>query len=244
VAACATHAGARHRPAHAVRFVYFPLVKAPNHALRVVLADDHHFFLEGLRGMLAADGMVVVGEASDGADAIALAREMAPDIVVIDLKMPRVSGVEAVREIAAASPDVHVFVLTVSADEADAIDAIAAGACGYLLKDTRADELVGAIRLAAGGHAVLSREVVRALVARVRADAHAAEQTQSDALALTTRELEVLRLIADGADNATIGRELSISKHTVKQYVTNIFEKLGVDSRVRAAVYAVRKGLT
>jgi two-component system nitrate/nitrite response regulator NarL len=218
-------------------------VTAPNTALRVVLADDHHFFREGLHGMLATDGMVVVGEARDGAGAIELAREVVPDVVVIDLKMPQVSGVEALREIRATSPDIHVLVLTVSADAADALEALAAGACGYLLKDTRADELVGAIRLAASGHAVLSREVVRALVARVHTDAHAAEQANDDALALTARELEVIRLMADGADNAAIGRELSISRHTVKQYVTNIFEKLGVQSRVQAAVYAVRKGL-
>lgn len=223
--------------------VYFSPVKPSNHALRVVLADDHHFFREGLHGMLAADGMIIVGEASDGAGAIELTRELVPDVVVVDLKMPQVSGVEALRQIATSSPDIHVLVLTVSADAADALEALAAGACGYLLKDTRADELVGAIRLAAGGHAVISREVARALVARVRTDAHAAEQANDDALALTARELEVIRLIADGADNATIGRELSISRHTVKQYVTNIFEKLDVQSRVQAAVYAVRKGL-
>lgn len=214
-----------------------------NHALRVVLADDHHFFREGLRGILAADGISVVGEAADGAGAVALTRDLAPDVVVVDLKMPKLSGIEAVREIAAVSPAVHVIVLTVSADDADAIDALGAGACGYLLKDTRADELVGAIRLAASGHAVLSREVVRALVAHVRSESLLGDQGNGDGLALTARELDVIRLIAEGADNAAIGRELSISRHTVKQYVTNIFEKLGVQSRVQAAVYAVRRGL-
>jgi two-component system, NarL family, nitrate/nitrite response regulator NarL len=218
-------------------------VKASDHGVRVVLADDHHFFREGLHGMLVADGMTIVGEAADGAGAIALARELAPDIVVIDLNMPEVSGVDALREIVATNPDARVVVLTVSTDETDALEALAAGACGYLLKDTRADELVGAVRLAAGGHAVLSREVVRALVTRVRTDNRAVGQEEGDGLALTARELEVLRLITNGADNATIGRELSISKHTVKQYVTNIFEKLGVGSRVEAAVYAVRTGL-
>jgi DNA-binding NarL/FixJ family response regulator len=218
-------------------------MESPDSALRVVLADDHHFFREGLRGMLAADGMAVVGEATDGAGAVTLARELAPDVVVIDLKMPNASGVDALRQIATASPDAQLVVVTVSADEVDVLEALAAGACGYLLKDTRADELVGAIRLAAGGHAVLSRDVLRALVARVRADSQTAEQARSEAPALTARELEVIRLIADGADNVAIGRELSISRHTVKQYVTNIFEKLGVQSRVQAAVYAVRQGL-
>lgn len=193
--------------------------------------------------MLTAGGMTVVGEATDGARAIALARELAPDVVVIDLKMPNVSGVDAIRQIAGPGSDINLVVLTVSTDESDAIEALAAGACGYLLKDTHPDELVGSIRLAADGHAVLSREVVRALVAQVRADNHATAQATGKEYALTERELEITRMIVDGANNATIGRALSISKHTVKQHVTNIFEKLGVQSRVQAAVYAVRKGL-
>jgi len=199
--------------------------------------------------MLAAEGISVVGEANDGARAVKLARELAPDVVVIDLKMPNASGIDAIRQLAALSPDACVVVLTVSADESDALDALAAGASCYLLKDTRADELVGAIRLAAEGHAVLSREIARALVAHVRVEnrnaerVRDAERSRENGLALTARELDVIRLIAEGADNAEIGRELSISRHTVKQYVTNIFEKLGVQSRVQAAVYAVRKGL-
>jgi DNA-binding NarL/FixJ family response regulator len=208
-----------------------------------VIADDHHFFREGLRGMLEADGMVVVGEAADGAEAAALARELMPDVVVMDLSMPGVSGADAVRRITMRST-VQVIVLTVSADDADVLEAIVAGACGYLLKDTPGEELVGGIRQAAGAYAVLPRETVRTLVTRVRAvDRAAAEQASSDAPALTARELEVLRLVADGADNAAIGRQLSISRHTVKHYVTNIFQKLGVGSRVEAAVYAVRTGL-
>jgi two-component system nitrate/nitrite response regulator NarL len=226
-------------------------------ALRVVIADDHRLFREGLRGMLQDAGITVVGEASDGADAVALAQKLEPEVVVLDLSMPGISGLQALRMIAQSNPAVQTVVLTVSAEDADVLEALAAGACGYLLKDTRADLLADSIRQAAEGHMVLSGEVAQALMLRVRADADAnavraeakaeamAETGEGDGgrPALTPREEEVLRLIAQGADNVAIGRELSISPHTVKQYVTNIFEKLGVRSRVQAAVYAVRAGL-
>lgn len=209
----------------------------------VVLADDHHFFREGLRGMLDAAGVRVVGEASDSAGAVELARRLKPDIVLIDLRMPDEPGIEAVREIVASCPDTRTVVLTVSSEETDVLEAMAAGACGYLLKDARADELAAAVRLAAAGHAVLAQQVADTLIAQVHQRRRAAAQAVEDGSALTARELEVIRLIAEGADNAQIGRELSISRHTVKQYVTNIFQKLGVASRVEAAVDAVRKGL-
>ncbi|MFI5005532.1 MAG: response regulator [Solirubrobacterales bacterium] len=221
-------------------------------ALRVVIADDHRLFRDGLRGTLVDAGMEVVGEACDGAEAVALTLELAPDVVVLDLKMPGVSGLEALRLLANGSSEVQAVVLTVSTEDADVLEALEAGACGYLLKDTRADRLAESIRQAAEGHMVLSSEVARALMMRVRADADAnavrAEAAadappMSNRPALTPREEEVLRLIAEGADNVAIGLELSISPHTVKQYVTNIFEKLGVRSRVQAAVYAVRAGL-
>jgi DNA-binding NarL/FixJ family response regulator len=230
---------------------YFPPVTAQS-ALRVVIADDHRLFRDGLRGTLEGAGMAVVGEASDGAGALALVHELAPDVVVLDLKMPGISGLEALRQIERSSPDVQAVVLTVSAEDADVLEALRAGACGYLLKDTRTDRLADGIKQAAEGHMVLSSEVAQALMARVRADAdanavraeaEAGEAAVDERPALTPREEEVLRLIAEGADNAAIGLELSISPHTVKQYVTNIFEKLGVRSRVQAAVYAVRAGL-
>jgi len=217
-------------------------VGAANNELRVVLVDDHHLFRTGLREMLETDGIVVVGEATDGARAVKLVREMAPDATIVDLKMPNTPGIGAIREIVAEDPDARLLALTVSAREADVIEALAAGALGYLLKDTHPDELVRGVRLVAKGHAVLSGDVARAL-ARSRRDSQAAEVAADDDVALTPRELEVLRLIAEGADNVTIGRELSISKHTVKQYVANLFEKLGVGNRVEAAVYGVRNGL-
>jgi DNA-binding NarL/FixJ family response regulator len=221
-------------------------VETPDKALRVVLADDHHFFREGLRGVLTADGMTVVGEAVDGAEAVTLTHELTPDVVVIDLNMPNSPGVDAIRRIVASNPTVAVVVLTVSADGADALEALEAGACSYLLKDTRTDELAGCIRQAAGGQTVLSRQVAQTLTSRAQKnllDNGAAEHARTDLPALTTRETEVLLLLVNGADNATIGRELSISPHTVKQYMTHIFEKLEVSSRVQAAVYAVRAGM-
>ena len=211
-----------------------------------MLADDHHFFREGLRGVLVADGIAVVGEAVNGAEAVALTRELTPDVVVIDLNMPGSRGIDAIPRILASSPGVEVVVLTVSTDGDDVLQALSAGACSYLVKDTRTDELAGCIRQAASGQAVLSREAAQALTSRALTNAledGTAEQARSDLPALTDRETEVLQLLVDGADNATIGRELSISPHTVKQYMTNIFEKLEVNGRVQAAVYAVRAGL-
>jgi two-component system, NarL family, nitrate/nitrite response regulator NarL len=229
-------------------------------ALRVVIADDHQLFREGLRGTLQDAGMAVVGEASDGAEAVALARKLAPDVLVLDLNMPGVSGLQALRQIARGDENIQAVVLTVSAEDRDVLAALAAGACGYLMKDTRVDRLAAGIEQAAEGHMVLSSDVAQALRAYVRAGARAesAEAAQAEELAaaaveeahapgkplaLTPREAEVLRLIVEGADNVAIGVALSISPHTVKQYVTNIFEKLGVRSRVQAAVYALRAGL-
>ena len=169
----------------------------PGNALRVVLADDHHFFREGLRGMLESAGVSVVGEARDGAEAVALAAELKPDVVVIDLDIPDAAGAEALRRIATASPEARVVVLTASAEEAEVLEALEAGACSYILKDTQADELVGGIRQTAVGQVVLSREIVRALVKRASPNEEAANRSQPvvDRPALTTREMDVLRLI-------------------------------------------------
>ncbi len=259
------HIGRARRGAVRAMF-YFPLVTASTNALRVVIADDHQLFREGLRGMLQEAGMEVVGEAADGADAVALVQELRPQVAVLDLNMPGTSGLQALRRIARSNPDIQTVVLTVSAEDGDVVEALAAGACGYLLKDTHVDRLADGIRQAAAGHMVLSRDVAKTLIARVRAEAEAqaaredgsmasdggsavavaatvAEATEEEHPPLTPREREVLGLIVEGADNVAIGRALSISPHTVKQYVTNIFEKLGVRSRVQAAVYAVRTEL-
>jgi two-component system nitrate/nitrite response regulator NarL len=208
-------------------------------ALRIVLADDHQLFREGLRGMLEAEGMAVVGEAGGAEEAVRLARELAPDVLVMDLNMGASSGLDAITRITAKNADIRVVALTVSAERSDMLRALAAGARGYLLKDTMADQLTTCIRQAAEGQIVLSSVVADVL----RSQARAGVQGVRDSIALTPRETQVLRLIADGANNVAIGRELSISHHTVKRYVKNIFEKLGVRSRVQAAVHATRVGL-
>lgn len=256
------------------RLFYFPPVAASTNALRVVIADDHQLFREGLKGMLQDAGMEVVGEAADGAEAAALVQKLEPEVAVLDLNMPGTSGLQALRRIARSNPDIQTVVLTVSTEDEDVVEALAAGACGYLLKDTHVDRLADGIRQAAAGHLVISGEVAGALVARIRAEAEVQDRTTEagtgregagaaaehespsgagaaaaekevvdERPALTPREQEVLRLIVKGADNVAIGQELSISPHTVKQYVTNIFEKLGVHSRVQAAVHAVRAEL-
>ncbi len=193
--------------------------------------------------MLESEGIVVVGEAADGAEAVRLTAELAPDLVVLDLRMPGGTVGETIAGIAATGHATRVAVLTVSAAQADVIEALAGGADSYLLKDTPAEQLVGGIRLTAAGSAVLSEQASDTLVAGLLAARDAAASGNGSLSSLSEREREVLKLIVAGAGNAEIGHELSISRHTVKQHVTNIFGKLAVTTRVQAAVQAVREGL-
>jgi len=195
--------------------------------------------------MLESAGVSVVGEAKDGAEAVALAGELRPDLIVLDLAMHDAPGAEALRRIAAIGPEVRVVVLTATLEENDVLEVLDAGACGYILKSTPAGELIDGIQRTSDGQVVLSREVLRVVMKRANPnhETSARSRASSECLTLTKREKDVLRLLAGGADNAAIGLELSISRHTVKQHVTNIFEKLNVHSRVEAAVYAVRTGL-
>lgn len=212
--------------------------------LRVLLADGNHFFRQGLRDILETAGVTVVGEATTGGEAAALAGKLKPDVVVIDLNMPDLTDAAALRGVVTASPDARVVVLSSSAEETEVLEALQTGVCGYILKSAQTEELVRSIRQTADGQAVLSLEAMHVLVMRASSNNHAMTQLQTamERPALTAREMDVLRLVVVGADNSTIGLELSISRHTVKQHITHIFEKLGVHSRVEAAVYAVRAG--
>jgi two-component system nitrate/nitrite response regulator NarL len=169
--------------------------------------------------------------------------ELAPDVVIMDLKMPELTGVETTRQISTIAPLSRVVVLTISADDEDVMDAVMAGACGYLLKDSSIDQLIAGIHAAAGGESLISPQIAAKLLQRLRsqtADAVAARAIRTE---LSDRELEVLRLIANGKDNAEIARELVISPKTVKNHISNILMKLQIENRIQAAVYAVRSGL-
>jgi DNA-binding NarL/FixJ family response regulator len=210
--------------------------------IRVLLAEDHALFRQGLRELLDDAGLSVIGEASDGVTAVRLTRELRPDVVVMDLNMPRMDGIDATSEIMKTERPPVVLVLTVSTTNDDVLDAIAAGASGYLLKDTPAEEIVNAVRNATAGSSTLSPTIAGAVVRRVREQSAATDQPE-DLHALSERETEILRLVAHGRDNTEIAQELYLSPSTVKNHVSSILDKLGVDSRVQAAVRAARAGI-
>ena len=216
--------------------------RADGDRLRVLLVDDHDLFRTGLRNLLEEQGVQVVGEAASGADALRIVREIAPDVVVMDLNMPGMSGVEATREIAASAPLTRVVVLTISDMDDDVMDAIVAGACGYLVKDSSIEELMRGINAAAIGESLISPPIASKVLQRMRAVTldQGAETIRAE---LSDRELDVLRLIANGKDNSEIAEALHISPKTVKNHISNILMKLQIENRIQAAVYAVRSGI-
>ena len=202
--------------------------------IRVLIADDHPVVRSGLAGMLAVEpDLEVVGEAADGEEAVALATGLRPDLVLMDLRMPRLDGAEATARIARTVPGVHVLVLTTYETDTDILRAVEAGATGYLLKDTPRDQLVAGLRAAARGESALSPSVARRLVQQLRGGEER----------LTAREQEVLALVARGLSNAAIGRELFITEATVKTHLLRAFAKLGVDDRTRAVTVAIERGI-
>ena len=212
-------------------------------AIRVLVVDDHALFRHGLLQVLGTEpDLEVVGEARDGIEAIEQAAELLPDVVLMDVKMPTVNGIEAARRIRAAQPSVRVLMLTESEDEEDLYAAVRAGATGYLLKEVGIDEIGGAIRAVAAGQALVSPAMTTKLLSEFNALSRRLEE-EHDGRRLTDRELEVLRLIARGMSNKDIGADLVIAENTVRNHVRNILEKLQVRSRVEAAMYAVREKL-
>jgi two-component system, NarL family, response regulator LiaR len=205
-------------------------------AIRIVIADDHSVVRRGLRMFLAMDPeLVVVGEAADGEEAVKIARQLLPDIVLMDLLMPVMDGITATAIIRRELPDTEVLALTSVLEDASVVGAVRAGAIGYLLKDTDADALCRAIKAAAAGQVQLTPQAAARLMQAVSAP----ESPE----ALTERETEVLRLMAQGQANKEIARSLNISEKTVKVHVSNILSKLGVQSRTQATLYAIRVGL-
>jgi DNA-binding NarL/FixJ family response regulator len=211
--------------------------------VRVVLVDDHELFRGGLRDLLEAQGLSVVGEAATGDGGVEIVATLAPDVVVMDLNMPGISGVEATRRILEQAPLARVLVLTISAEDGDVMDAMMAGACGYLLKDASVEELVTGVRAAAAGESSISPRIATKVLARLRHEASDRDEAARSRTGLSDREIEVLRLLAGGKGNAEIAAELFISPKTVKNHIASILMKLQIDNRIQAAVYAVRTGI-
>jgi DNA-binding NarL/FixJ family response regulator len=210
----------------------------PRQPMRVVVVDDHDVFRNGLVNLLVEQGIDVVGDAADGDEALRLVARLAPDVVVMDLSLPGISGLEAIERIAVEAPSTRVLVLTISADETHVTEAIVAGACGYLLKDATIDEIVTGVRAAAAGESLISPRVATMLMDQIRNSPGTEAQTE-----LSEREREVLRLVAEGKENNEIAERLFISPQTVKNHISNILAKLQMENRIQAAVYAVRQGI-
>jgi DNA-binding NarL/FixJ family response regulator len=219
--------------------------KAIEDRIRVLVVDDHALFRRGLQMVLEGeDDIEVVGEAGDGAEAIQKAEDTAPDVVLMDVRMPKRSGIEATRVIKDTIPSAKILMLTISDEEADLYEAIKAGASGYLLKEISIDEVAGAVRQVYMGQSLISPTMASKLLNEFAAMVKKRdERTHVPGPRLTERELEVLKLVAKGMNNRDIGQELFISENTVKNHVRNILEKLHLHSRMEAVVYAVREKL-
>jgi DNA-binding NarL/FixJ family response regulator len=212
-------------------------------AVRVLVVDDQELFRRGLTMLLSVEeGIEVVGEAGDGVEGTELASSTAPDVVLLDVRMPKRSGIEACKAIKDAVPSAKIIMLTVSDEEADLYEAVKSGASGYLLKDSSIEEVAQAVRVVADGQSLISPSMAVKLIDEFKQMSRP-ERDQMPGLRLTERELEVLRLVARGLNNREIAKELFISENTVKNHVRNILEKLQLHSRMEAVMYAVREKL-
>lgn len=211
--------------------------------IRVIVVDDHELFRRGLIMLLGEDADIeVVGEAADGEAAIEMAASTAPDVVLLDVRMPRRTGVEACRSIKEAVPAAKIIMLTVSDEEADLYESVKNGASGYLLKDSSIEEVAQAIRVVNEGQSLISPSMAVKLLDEFK-QMSKPEREPGPGLRLTDRELEVLRLVAKGMNNREVAKELFISENTVKNHVRNILEKLQLHSRMEAVMYAMREKL-
>ncbi|MDP1818393.1 MAG: response regulator transcription factor [Acidimicrobiales bacterium] len=212
-------------------------------SIRVLICDDQPLFRRGLAMVLEGEaGIEVVGEAEDGDDALAKAEDLAPDVVLMDVRMPKSSGIEATRAIAAVVPTARIVMLTASDEEDDLYEAIKAGAAGYLLKEVSIEEVAGAIRAVVSGQSLITPSMASKLLVEFSSLSKKVDERRAVlAPRLTSRELEVLKLVAEGMSNRQIAVELYISENTVKNHVRNILEKLHLHSRMEAVVYAVRE---
>jgi DNA-binding NarL/FixJ family response regulator len=212
--------------------------------IRVLIVDDHALFRRGLEMVLSGEpGIEVIGEGGDGLEAVQKARDLTPDVILMDIRMPRRGGIEACAAIKEAVPSAKIVMLTISDEEEDLFEALKAGATGYLLKEIAIDEVPQAVRAVHGGQSLISPSMASKLIAEFTALAKRSEERQQQVPAprLTDREMEVLRLVARGLGNREIARELFISENTVKNHVRNILDKLQLHSRMEAVVYAVRE---
>ena len=216
------------------------MTEYPTDSVRVLVVDDDDHFRAGLAELLTVHGLDVAATARDARDAIDVSRMLRPDVVLMDVEMPGRNGIEAIPGVLAACPETRVVMLTVSGDGTDVLEALLAGATGYLVKGTEPGALVAGIRAAAAGDALLSPGLATKLLGRVQAAAPVA--ARNGAL-LSERELEVLRLLAAGKANADIARELFLSPYTVRNHISSILAKLHMENRIQAAVYAVRRGI-
>lgn len=212
-------------------------------APRVVIADDQAFVRIGFRMILTSGGIEVVGEAADGVEAVAAVRDLKPDVVLMDIRMPTMDGLEATRQIVRSSSDCRVLMLTTFDLDRYIYDALAAGASGFLLKDVTPEHLVAAVRLIETGDALLAPSITRRLVERFAADAPPAPAVHRDLAALTPREREVLTLVGHGRSNSELAGDLTLSEATVKTHVARIFAKLELRDRAQAVVLAYETGL-
>ncbi len=212
--------------------------------IRILIADDHPVVRLGVRNLLDGDAFTVVGEADDGQRAVELARQLRPDILLLDLAMPRLPGLEVLRELARAQHAVHVILLTAKIEKTQLLEALQLGARGILLKDSAPQDLLKAIHAVAAGQYWMGQSAVASLVEAINLLNEQAAPTQRKTYGLTPRELQVVAAIVEGCTNKDIAEKFSISEDTVKRHLTNIFDKLGTSNRLELALFAINHGLS